>query len=826
MAYDESSIRHEQGLSYVRLRPTMYVIDTAIQGQIHCAIEIIHNSLDETSLMSGQGCITIVFIPDPARKTYQLIIRDNGRGIPHTKLLSCYTELMVSGKYDTTSYVVSSGMFGVGSKAAAALSNKFVGITEREGKLSKILVERGETKQTIVEETCGTNITGTTVMYEPDDSIMGDIEEFCTVGYDALLELCKKFCVFGNTRIIFKVGNKAITKKIWEGSAVDTQLAINKCVETSQGVFDSITDIINPEDFLKKYWEIDRPFAWNYVYVKPITSIPIKIVVDRRTEETTDGTLIYGFNLRSYYVRFNTSGGAMGMVNNVPIDHGASVHIRTINEVYKAALADHIDTPQIREFFLTQYRLPLFHAVDVRRSGATFTGTTKHAFYDKTFEPVYRKDLEDMLSTPEAQVSIETLFNFMYPDIEAKYQALQGNPLVGKDLGKLFQKLNRDKFNDCETTDRSITELFLVEGDSAGNKENMNRVFQANYQLSGKPFNGLVRQELTKKSAEDIRKSPLYQDIFTIMNINPNKPDFNALNFSKLVLMADADSHGYHINSLLLSNLFVACPEMIERGIVHVLLPPLYQVKLNNNSIYVRDAKSMIEWRSMYVYKPSLEIILYPKTPVKGVAPGRILDIDEYVDFAQRVTIAGEAMERVAEAFAIDPRIVEYLAFIADKIVNDRLDTKALHNNIFEGCSFKYEDGTNSLLLITPERDIFIPLTGLKEQLEKLVIPHLDRLLWRDISYHVSTVYTDYAKNKPMLISEIYGLFKTLNDSFSTKRYKGLGSMSADSLKEICYGTDKRQLYQITQIGDVERIFELLGKDPAHRKKLVEIEDV
>lgn len=823
MSYDASSIRKGEGLDYVRLRPTGYVIDTAIAGQLHCALEIVHNNLDETSLMNGAGLVDIVFIPDLNRNTYQLIIRDNGRGIPHESLKDVYTALQTSGKFDQDAYAVSSGMYGVGSKATAGLSNYFVGITQREDCLSRVAIERGKVKDHELRVAAPVKgIRGTTVVYEPDDSIMSDTEEFCTVGYDALLEMCRKFCVFGNVRFVFRISTRPIKSYDWRKSVVEMDALINSYIDKSEIVFDSLTMAVDPDEFLKKYWHVERPFAWTHIVNMPVRSIPIEKVINKRTGATVPATLLYGFSFRTYYVRYNSTPNAMGLVNNVPIDHAGSIHIRVLSEVYKNILASMITVPQIKEFFLASYRLPLLYAVDMKRSAAEFTGTTKHAYYDKTLEPIYRHDLEKILTSEENKTVIETLFNYVYQDVESKYQAMQGVAVSSANMSRIHERLKRpDKFDNCETSDRSIAELFLSEGDSAGAKQILNSRYQGIYRLSGKPFNGITGLKNRESDANEIRTSAIYSDIFTLLNVNPYRPDFSSMYFEKVIIMADADSHGDHIKSLTLSNLYVACPQLIENGHVYLLVPPLYRVKLGDKKdVYVRDADSMNEWRSRYLYQPSIEVAVYPKAEVEGLAPGHILDVDEYVGFAQRVSTAGDALARAADAFAVEPRVIEYMASICHLIEDDTLDISKIVCP-FEGCVFRYDESSKALLLVTPERDMYIPLAGMRDTLERLVIPHLDRLLWRDIEYRITTRHSTYARNKPMMISEIAHIFEQFNDTFSTKRYKGIGSMEDSEVKSICFNIDRRQLYKITDIGDVDRIFALLGDDPTERKKLV-----
>ena len=809
MEYSAKSIQSLEDLEPVRMRPTQFIEDTSEAGQCHAQKEVLDNSNDEGSLKNGTGLVRTIMFRDEKRKTYQFAIVDNGRGIPRESIQDCFTKLNTSGKYDTNSYSYSSGSFGLGAKVAAGTSHLFMGITKRPEGYGQIVVEKGIRRGDAKFIDVKLPETGTLVMMEPDDQIFTDIESYRDSGFSRYIDLLQKFCIFGNVHQQFFIHTKPVPKGFWDMDAAAATQFIETAFTEAQLVFDSFRDQPNPEVFLKSYWGIERPFYWQHqVFSADPVHPEMKIMA----------------NVRSYYIRYGSTSGFMGLINNVPIDHGGSTHTRVVQDVYRSLLASYIRDPAVREFFLTKYKLPLYHAISVKRSGAQFTGATKHMYNDKDMEPVYREHLTKLLSTPESQDRITELFNILEDDIQAKYQDMIKSPMAAKDTGRVFLRLNFEgNYSGCENKNRQETELILMEGASAGSKVGRNPMTQAIYQLRGKPTNALLDHERMAVSRNKILKDPIYQDIYTLLNITPGKGDLSTMNFGKLILMTDADTHGYHIVILLLGNLYAATPELIEQGKVYIAIPPLYSMTLGSSDkkVFLRDGISATEFQASLVYAPSLKVWACPDHENSPYTRKELIG-DQYVDFVERVFEAGEAVEYVAKSLALDVRIVERLAYVADALESGRVDLAKIQS-VFHGSDVSYDEILDTLLLTYKSQDIIIPLKGLAQQLRDWVVPKMEPLLWKDITYRVSTTATDLFQNIPMTPIEIHAIYESMSGIFKVNRYKGLGQMPTNDRSKICLNTDNRQMYHIKNIGDFDQVMRLLGKaDATHRKNLVE----
>lgn len=817
-SYTKDNISTRTPLEHIRSIPTGYIVDVSVDGLWHAHKEILDNCYDETTMMNGRGKIVMCICRDEKNDTFQLITQDNGRGIPHEKLHDCFLQMFTSGKYDTKSYVSSSGQYGVGAKVTAALSRFFLVLSKYSNGISKLLIERGVQIGKINETPSKNVTTGTTVVHQPDDLIFTDIGEFRDSGYEKIVLLCQKFCIFGNTEFEFRINNKPLPPETWKADTNKALELVAQTIEAGRVIYNNKIHQPNPEDFLKEYWKTDRNFTWG----TEIADSGSFMELDKDKGKEVERPWFY--TARSYYIRYGTNTGIMGLVNNVPLDAPGSTHAKWLQEAYKEVLAEYITTPAMKDFFLTKYKLPLYHAVSLSRSSARLTGMTKHAYYDQAFEKIYMNSLKKQLLRKDKKDAMDALYGLLASDIEMKFNASFGT--APKDTGRLFLQLkNPGKFTNCQTKDRLNAELILCEGDSAGDLSGRDKEYQAMYKLRGKPYNGVTSIKDTKQSAYNIMntKDGIYKDIFTLLMIDPRRPNFNNLNFGRIVLMEDADAHGYHINSLLVGNLWTACPELIERGIVHILIPPTYSIVIpgQKQKFFVKDEYGLNELRSKYMYYGAVDIKIRPNDKTTALGPDHTLTKEEYVDFASAVIQAGESIDRVADSMALDPRVIERLAYVVDHLSPKTFDLKKIAS-VFGGCEVTYDEKLKGVMIVLDDHDILVPLQGLEERLRKYVVPYMEALLWKDFTYYATTKYSDLYTETEMTIVEIFMMFKTLDSMFRVMTYKGIGGMNPEEKKNICYNMNNRQLYRITSIGDLERVYQLLGKnDSSHRKNLL-----
>jgi len=806
--YTEKDIGTLRGLNYVRKRPTSLVVDTGTGGQRHICDEIIVNSLDELTL-NPAGKLTVVLFRDVKHQTYQILFHDTGRGIPLMSLRDSYCELNTSGKFEAGAYVHSGGLFGQGAKAAAGLSRMFRGISRRPNGIGSVLVQSGVAPDEATITEAPQLTTGVTVVMEPDKTIFSEVEAFGEEGYKEVLLQLQKYSFFGNNNIEFKILHRGIDAEWWTASAVEALIKIDAYINEAETAFSSAT--MERPEFLKDYWKLQRPFAWSHQIIKPLAS----------------ATDVLGFDVRMYYVRFDQAGGRLGLVNNVPIDDSPSHHFSVVYSAVKAELASRFQVDAVKKFFQDSYRFMLFIASNIKLKGAAFAGTTKHAFTDPAFSPEFRPAVQAALKSPESQSALDTLFAILEKDVTEKYQATLAKESQVKNTNRLFSELNfGDKYVPCRTKNRAEAELFLVEGDSAGNPEGRNVDTQAIYLLRGKPRNAIKTEDKFDLTREKIRKDEIYQDIFKIMNINMFRPNLDERRFERLNIMTDADPHGMHIAEILLGAFWAISPEMVESGIVSIVIPPLVALDYNRSKdaarIYLRDHLDYQLWMITTMYHSLLDIHIQ----CAGVydKPRRLKD-GEYVDFMMNIWEIGDMVVNVANELAMDPLILEMLAHVTQYLSPGAVDTTQIHNILNEHDrvvdKVTYRPLEHILVLSLGAVDYHIPLHNVPERLYEDVLPLMNRIRFRKLDVLVSTKRNKDLVQCPVTIVQLYQYLKKIDDQFTMERFKGLGQMPAIDRYNTCMDPERRRTYQVTSVGDVRKIFGLLGAESAHRKRLL-----
>jgi topoisomerase IV subunit B len=817
--YTEDNIKTPERLEHIRLRPTAYFHSRGIEGLVHQAVELIVNAIDELALMpDGVGKLTVMLCIDSANQTYQLVLKDNGRGLPIGKLLDAYTKLHTSGKFDTTAYETSGGLYGVGAKASSGSSKHFRPVTYRpEGKAS-IYVNEGKCDEVVEFVKEPQSQTGVLIACEPDPFVFHDIDQFSVLGQQQLIVLLQKYCFFRKLNLEFRVHHLGLPKDIWTKPINEYEVILERYLHEAQVIFAEPT--FDRAAWLKGfYWNVQRPFAHQHTFRNVFPSV---IVNNQKVEIPT--TVRY--EVQAYYVKFDQVGGRFGMLNNLPIDEPKSSHLAPVVEAFKECMAPLIKDVSVRKFFLEQYKVSLYLAVDVRCPGAEPSGTTKDAFYSSSFRKVFLPSLIANFSTGEGAAFVAAVYGELATDIEDAYMRLVTGVTKTKNTNRLWDDLNfREKFSDCDNTDRRNTELFLVEGDSAGGgMEGRNKALQGQYKLKGKPLNGVDRIDNTRGSIEKIMRDEIYQDIVQILGLNPGRFDRASMYFQNLFIMTDADDHGYHISSLLVGNLYVLCPEMIESGMVHIVTPPLYSIdykqkKKGTPRVYFRDDKQKVSWMTHRVYMEALKIGIVSKSVFDKI---RYLNTAEYVDFIKLVLEIGETIGNIANELVLPPQIVEVLSYVTGYLERGRVGQSTEQIKIITQANRVSYDPVGHILILTYGRDDYIiPLQNVCERLYSTVIPLLQRIAWKKLQIYITSRHSPHYKDTPVSIVQLYNILQSFDELFDINRYKGLASMPPLDRNRTCMDPAYRSVHQITTVGDVSTIFNLLGSNTSHRKQLL-----
>jgi len=549
--YNADNIQVLEGLEAVRKRPAMYIGDVSTKGLHHLVNEVIDNSIDEA--LAGY-CDTIeVFI----RPDNSITVTDNGRGIPtgmHEKegrsaLEVVMTVLHAGGKFDKGSYKVSGGLHGVGVSCVNALSSNLKVNVYREGKMWYQEYEYGKPLEDV--KTIGdTNKTGTEVTFMPDNSIF-IISEY---SYDILSSRLRELSYL----------NKGIKLIITDEREMDEQgNFISNTFFSEAGLVDFI-----------QYLDATR---------EKLTSIPITIDGEKNgipIEIAMEYNTSFSENIHSYVNNINT--------------HEGGTHLSGFRRALTRTLKSYADKSGMLaklKFDINgdDFREGLTAIISVKVQEPQFEGQTKTKLGNSevmgTVDQVVSERLNYFLE--ENPKEAKTIVNKVILAATARHAARKARELVQR-KNVLSGSGLPGKLADCSERDPAASEIYLVEGDSAGGtaKQGRDRKFQAILPLRGKILN------VEKAMQHKIFESEEIKNIFTALGITiGTEEDSKALNlvklrYHKIIIMTDADIDGSHIATLILTFFFRYMKELIEYGYVYIATPPLYLIKKGKEEKY------------------------------------------------------------------------------------------------------------------------------------------------------------------------------------------------------------------------------------------------
>ena len=462
----------------------------------------------------------------------------------------------------------------------------------------------------------------------------------------------------------------------------------------------------------------------------------------------------------------------------------------------------------------------MFIAVDVKYEGAEFIGMTKHGFADPVFRELYRTDLRAYIHRHADFVP--ALYAQLKDDIEARYNAMMKNA-APKSTGRLFLDLKRPHcFQNCEAArDRTGTELFLTEGASASNIEGHDSTLQAIYAMRGKTLNVTKERGTSDELKKMLLNDPVYHDIFTIIGYDPMRPNANTLRFEHCNIMVDADYHGRHISSIVVGNFIVAAPELVRTGFLSIVTPPYYELKYGSKrppaKMFLRTKKDVELWKIMHLYMRTLKIEMRDR---QGTI--RPLDRGQYIDFCMKLMRAGEALSRMADEFALPPLLMEALTLVSEYLDYGKVDVQKIAD-ILGADKVGYTPATHVLTLSLGRDDWTIPLMGISDRLYGEVLAFLRYTLsWRDLEIYITTLTTPLLKRERYSPLHLYLQLLKFDEAFDVRIFKGLGGMHVADVVTTCMDRAYRSTFDISDIGDVSIIHDMLGNDPNPRKRLLE----
>ncbi len=552
--YSADSIQALEGMEHVRMRPSMYIGDVGVRGLHHLVYEVVDNSIDE-ALAGHCDTITVTILEGNGIR-----VRDNGRGIPvgiHKKegvsaLEVVMTKIGAGGKFDKDSYKVSGGLHGVGVSCVNALSIKLIARVHKDGKIYQQEYSQGKPLYD-VKVVGETDWTGTEVEFFPDPEIF----ELLEYNYDTLATRMRELAFL----------NKGITITLIDEREKDEKGEVKK------EVFHSTRGLAEFVEYLDGTRE--RLISSVISMEGEKNGIPVEVAMVYNTS--------YSENIHSYVNNINT--------------HEGGTHLSGFRRGLTHTLKKYADESGLLDklkFDIAgdDFREGLTAIVSVKVQEPQFEGQTKTKLGNREVTSAVSQSVSEMLSSyleenpNDAKAIVQKVIlaaQARHAAKKAREMVQRKNPMGGMGLpGKLA---------DCASKDASASELYLVEGDSAGGtaKQGRDRHFQAIMPLRGKILN------VEKAMQHKIFENEEIKNIYTALGVRiGTEEDSKALNMEKLryhkvIIMCDADVDGSHIQTLILTFFFRYMKEMIENGYIYIATPPLYQVKKGKQSAYAWD---------------------------------------------------------------------------------------------------------------------------------------------------------------------------------------------------------------------------------------------
>ena len=801
--YSDSTIKRMSILEHVRKKPGVHFgdDDLSLKSNCHMFKELVDNSFDESLDSDRKYQIKVLLFRSRDYQKYQVAIIDHGRGVPINMMADIYTQAYVSGKYEGKYGGATSGTNGVGAKVSVAVSTEFVSLSKRSDGFGAIRISTckitSQVKLPPLDQDASTN--GTTVFYEPDASILVESNRYLTdpEGLPQTFELLDFLTSFKtNTQVTVYEVPHLLTKKWLDETPFPDQWRYFQ--ETKGKVLWQSAKDANPDDYVRRKLNITQPDKWDWsaTYIGTGNDrlnyrISLHLVKDCRKQK-----------------------GIIATINSVPISDYGSSHVSGVMDTLKSFVLPELTdvSDELKLFFRQQYRLPVYGYINAEWLMADFANQAKTAFHDRIFLEQYSKSLEKYCKTLPPAVWIECAALIMEDLQEQFVQLTNREQKITKNLRNVAYKLNlRDTFVPCDNkTPAIMRELFITEGTSAGGSVNIVRdpAYQAVLNLRGKPLNVLTA------NAAKIKADKALQDLIQILQVSDTANNLDTCEYGKIILLADADPDGYHIVSLLIGIMMKINPLLITEGRVAIANPPLYLMALRKQNVLIRDAKARLRVR-LEIYRKVMVLSVLQR----GTQQIHQLTPDEFDGCLQWVTKFGAIVTEVAGLLSIDPDVLEALTYCLPYL-HDRPDCDKIRQTLqLERCTYNAE--TNSLVLVYNQRDINVPLMKLKAEMCRYLLPELVKMQWHRWQLLVTSCYTERHYQDPISIMHLYQLLQGIDAGFQIRRFKGLGECSKDQLRDTCVNPSTRVLSTVYSLGDVDRIYALLGTDTTERKKLI-----